>query len=283
VVRVPPKLMVGVRDGARTRGKSDAIDALAVARAAVREGVMTLPTAWLDERALELRLLVDHREDLVATRTRDQARLRWHLHDLDPTFNVPARALDRRLWWRRVSARLDREPDSVRVRIARALLEQIRAQTASIRSLEAELASLARAHAPDLLAERGCGALTAAKLIGEIAGADRFATDAKIARNAGTAPIPASSGNHTRHRLDRGGNRQLNCALHRLAVNKGIWDPESAAYLARKQAEGKTRKEALRCLKRHLTRRVWRLLRTPPTSATTSVTIHCNMPAHALA
>jgi transposase len=283
VVRVPPKLMAGARDGARTRGKSDAIDALAVARAAVREGVMTLPTAWLDERALELRLLVDHREDLVATRTRDQARLRWHLHDLDPTFSVPARALDRPLWWRRVSARLDREPDSVRVRIARALLEQIRAQTASIRQLESELVQLTRAYAPHLLAERGCGPLTAAKLIGEIAGADRFATDAKVARNAGTAPIPASSGNHTRHRLDRGGNRQLNCALHRLAVNKGIWDPESAAYLARKQADGKTRKEALRCLKRHLTRRVWRLLRTPPTNTTPTTTLHCNMPTHALA
>ncbi len=283
VVRVPPKLMAGARDGARTRGKSDAIDALAVARAAVREGVQTLPTAWLDERALELRLLVDHRDDLVAARTRDQARLRWHLHDLDPTFHVPARALDRPLWWRRVSARLDRGPDSVRVRIARALLEQIRAQTTSIRALEAELAQLARNYAPDLLAERGCGPLTAAKLIGEFAGADRFATDAKAARTAGTAPIPASSGNRTRHRLDRGGNRQLNCALHRLAVNKGIWDPDSAAYLARKQAEGKTRKEALRCLKRHLTRRVWRLLRTPPASDAPSVTIHCNMPTHALA
>ncbi len=114
VVRVPPKLMAGARDGARTRGKSNAIDALAVARAAVREGVQTLPTAWLDERALELRLLVDHRDYLVAARTRDQARLRWHLHDLDPTFHVPARALDRPLWWRRVSARLDRGPDSVR-------------------------------------------------------------------------------------------------------------------------------------------------------------------------
>ena len=283
VVRVPPKLMAGAREGARTRGKSDAIDALAVARAAVREGVQTLPTAWLDERALELRLLVDHREDLIATRTRDQARLRWHLHDLDPTFSVPARALDRPLWWRRVDARLDREPDSARVRIARALLEQIRAQTASIRQLEAELAQLTHEHAPDLLAERGCGPLTAAKLIGEIAGADRFATDAKVARNAGTAPIPASSGNHTRHRLDRGGNRQLNCALHRLAVNKGIWDPESAAYLARKQAQGKTRKEALRCLKRHLTRRVWRLLRTPPTNTSPTVTLHCNTRTHALA
>jgi transposase len=283
VVRVAPKLMAGAREGARTRGKSDAIDALAVARAAVREGVQTLPMAWLDERALALRLLVDHREDLVATRTRDQARLRWHLHDLDPTFTVPPRALDRPIWWRRVQTRLEHEPAGVRVQIALELLEQIRSVTPRIRALERELDQLARAYAPRLLAERGCGSLTAAKLVGEIAGADRFATDAKIARNAGTAPIPASSGNRTRHRLDRGGNRQLNCALHRLAVNKGRWDPDSAAYLARKQAEGKTRKEALRCLKRHLTRRVWRLLRTPPTGPAPTITIHCNMPTHALA
>jgi transposase len=292
VVRVAPKLMAGARDGARTRGKSDAIDALAVARAAVREGIQTLPMAWLDERALELRLLVDHREDLLATRTRDQARLRWHLHDLDPTFRVPARALDRPVWWRRVQARLEQEPASVRVQIALALLEQIRAQTASIRTLETELDRRARDYAPRLVAERGCGPLTAAKLIGEIAGVERFATDAKLARNAGSAPIPACSGNRTRHRLDRGGNRQLNCALHRLAVNKGLWDPDSAAYLARRQADGKTRKEALRCLKRHLARRVWKLLQLsappapstpvadhPPVIATAGRMIHCNKPA----
>ena len=93
--------------------------------------------------------------------------------------------------------------------------------TKRIRELETELAVLVESYAPQLLAERGCGTLTAAKLIGEIAGADRFATDSKLARTSGAAPIPASSGNTTRHRLDRGGNRQLNCALHRLAVNKG--------------------------------------------------------------
>jgi transposase len=102
--------------------------------------------------------------------------------------------------------------------------------------------------------------LTAAKLVGEIAGARRFASDAKLARTAGVAPLPASSGRTDRHRLDRGGNRQLNCAFHRWAVNAGRSDPETAAYLARKQAEGKSRMEALRCLKRHLARRAWRLL-----------------------
>ena len=153
------------------------------------------------------------------------------------------------------------------MRVARELVRQITARTSRIRELQAELAALVESYAPQLLAERGCGPLTAAKLIGEIAGADRFATDAKLARTGGAAPIPASSGNTSRHRLDRGGNRQLNCALHRLAINKGKWDPDTAAYLARKQSEGKSRKEALRCLKRHLARRVWKLLLATPPAA----------------
>src|SRR4051794_12920738 len=107
------------------------------------------------------------------------------------------------------------------------------ATTATVTALERELAALAAELAPQLLAERGCGVLTAAKLIGEIAGVGRFATDAKLARTAASAPIPASSGRTPRHRLDRGGNRQLNCALHRLAVSKARLDPDTAAYLAR--------------------------------------------------
>ena len=141
-----------------------------------------------------------------------------------------------------------------------------RARTTRIRELEAEFAALVEGYAPHCSKERGCGPLTAAKLIGEIAGADRFATDSKLARTAGAAPIPASSGNTQRHRLDRGGNRQLNCALHRLAINKARYRPNTAAYLGAKQAEGKTRKEAFRSLKRYLARRVWQLLRSPTTS-----------------
>ncbi|HEY3729545.1 MAG TPA: transposase, partial [Solirubrobacteraceae bacterium] len=213
--------------------------------------------------ALDIRLLVDHREDLIAARTSDQQRLRWHLHDLWPEFEIPAGALDTTKWLGKASRRLSRAQQTARVRIARELVRQITARTSRIRELETELTALVKSYAPQLLAERGCGPLTAAKLIGEIAGADRFATDAKLARTGAAAPIPASSGATHRHRLDRGGNRQLNCALHRLAVNKGNWDPDATAYLARKQTEGKSRKEALRCLKRHLARRVWQHLRTP--------------------
>jgi transposase len=267
VVRVAPKLMAGARRSSRERGKSDPIDALAVARAALREGPNTLPCAELDEHALGIRLLLDHHDDLVADRGDDQRRLRWHLHDLwGAEFEIPTAALDRAKWLDKIARRLARAEQTARVRVARELVRQIRERTRRIRELERELGLLVAGYAPQLLAERGCGALTAAKLIGELAGAKRFASDAKLARAAGVAPIPVSSGRSDRHRLDRGGNRQLNLALHRLAVNKGKWDPDTAAYLARKQTEGKTRMESLRCLKRHLARRVFRLM-TAPTSS----------------
>src|SRR3954468_1429862 len=282
VVRVAPKLMADARRSARERGKSDAIDAVAIARAAIREGLDTLPVARLAGRELDIRLLVDHRERLVAQRTALINDLRWHLHDLWPELEIPARALTAGCWQDRVAGRLARAEQTARVRIARDELRRIRELTRSIDALQRDLAVLVAQLAPQLLAEPGCGVLTAAKLIGEIAGIERFASDAKLARLAGSAPIPASSGRTDRHRLDRGGNRQLNCALHRLAVTKGRLDPDTAAYLARKQADGKTRREALRCLKRHLARRVWQLLQTParPLEArpTAPVTIHCNVP-----
>ena len=106
--------------------------------------------------------------------------------------------------------------------------------------------------------------LTAATLIARTAGAERFPTDAHFARQAGVAPIPVSSGRRDRHRLHRGGDRQLNRALHVMAITRARIDPQTRAYLDRKQAEGKTKREALRCLKRHLARHVHRLLSMPP-------------------
>jgi transposase len=260
VVRVPPKLMGESRRAERSAGKSDPIDALAVARAALREGPETLPAAHLDEEALELKLLLDHREDIVRARSADQQRLRWHLHDLWPELQLPAGCLDRPAWLDRLGRKLGRAEQSARVRIARELVVEIRRRSRRAAALEAEITALVDRQAPALLELEGCGALTAAKLIAETAGAARFASDAKFARLAGVAPIPASSGRRTRQRLDRGGNRQLNCALHRIAVCQGRVHPPAQEFLERKQAEGKSRREALRCLKRHLARRVWRLL-----------------------
>jgi transposase len=267
VVRVPPKLMGVSRKGERAAGKSDAIDALAVARAALREGPGTLPAAHLDERALEVKLLLDHREDLVRSRSEDQQRLRWHLHDLWPELELPAGCLDRIVWLDRVARKLARAEQGARVRIARELVRAIRERTRRASELEREITALVRAQAPALLDLPGCGALTAAKLLAETAGVQRFATDAKLARLAGAAPVQASSGNRQRHRLDRHGNRQLNCALHRMAVTQGRLHPPARDFLARKEAEGKSRMEALRTLKRHLVRAVWQALRAAETAA----------------
>ncbi len=139
--------------------------------------------------------------------------------------------------------------------------------TKEIDELFADLDQLTTAHNPGLRAESGCGPVTAAILIGQTAGAERFPTDAHFARQAGTAPIPASSGNTNRYRLHRGGNRQLKKALHIIALTRVRIDPQTRAYIDRKRAEGKSMREALRCLKRHLARRIWRLLfdtRSPP-------------------
>jgi len=263
LVRVPPKLMAPQRRAGRTRGKSDPIDALAVARAALREPRLDHPRPG--ERAMrELKLLVDHRDDLVDERRRAQQRLRWHLHDFDPELAVPPGALDRPLWLDRVARRLGRAEQTVQVRIGRELVGRCRNLTRTIQELDRELQQRSSETAPALLALPGCGALSAAKLLGEIGPIERFQSDAQLARHAGVAPLEASSGKHRRHRLDRGGNRQLNCALHRIAVTQARVHPPARAYLERKQADGKSRREALRCLKRQLARTVYTTLKNEP-------------------
>jgi transposase len=269
VVRIAPKLMGASRKAVRSAGKSDPIDALAIARAALAEGPDRLPEAIVDEQALEIKLLLDHHDDLVSARSDDQRRLRWHLHDLWPELELPAGCLNREVWLGKVSRRLARSEQTARVRICRELVSAIRGRTRRVRELKRELAALVKAKAPQLLELPGCGVLTSARILGEIGDIARFASDSKLARLAGIAPIPVSSGIHNRHRLDRGGNRLLNCAFHRLAVTQGRTNPQAQTFLTRKQAEGRTRMDALRCLKRHLVRRVYQLLNQPPNPAST--------------
>jgi transposase len=212
VVRVPPKMMGASRRGEREPGKSDQIDALAVARAVVKDGIEAFPAAYLDRPAMEIRLLSDHRQHLVAERTRMQNRLRWHLLELCPELerSLKRGALDQTRALDRIDRALRRLQASARTRVAREELAQIRTLTRQVKTLEEELRVLVAAHRPQLLAETGCGALTAALLIGHTAGAERYRTAACFARQAGVAPIPASSGQRDRYRLDRCGDRQLN-------------------------------------------------------------------------
>jgi transposase len=266
IVRVPPKLMAHARDSARTDGKSDPTGALAVARAALREP--GLPTARLDGPERELRLLTDHREDLVAERTRAVNRLRWHLHELDPGWDPRPRSLSRRKHLDAAAARLAGMEGMV-ARIAADLTARITTLTADINALEKEITARVRQLAPSLLAMAGTAELTAAKIIAESAGVGRFRSKDAYARHNGTAPLPAWSGNPARHRLSRTGNRQLNCAIHRIAVTQKRCHPPAQAYLNNRIAAGDTPTEALRALKRRLSDAVYRNLKadTPPSAA----------------
>jgi transposase len=263
LVRVPPKLTVPERRAGRTRGKSDPIDALAIARAALREPNLSRPRP--DERVYrEIKLLVDHREDLVDQRRRTQQRLRWHLHQLDPTYEVPLRMLSRGSHLDRVGRWLARREQELQVRLARELVSTCRALNRTIAELDRELESRTAEVAPALLELPGCAAVTAAKLLAEIGPVNRFQSDAQLARHSGVAPLEASSGRTQRHRLDRGGNRQLNAALYRIAITQARYYQPARDYLERKRSEGKSRREALRCLKRLLVRVVFNTLKTSP-------------------
>jgi transposase len=269
VVRLAPQLMAGARRGARTRGKSDPIDALAIARAALREGVENLPTARLAGPEREIRQLALYRERLLDMPTRLVNDLRWQLHDLWPDFELPAKALTQPGWQTKVASRLAGAEQTVQVTIARDMIARISELSQATKDVYDQIAALVKKVAPQLLAEPGIGVLLAAKFIGEIAGIDRFTTDAQLARMAGCAPIPVSSGRSDRHRLDPGGNRRLNSAFYMLAIIRIRDDPRTAVYIARQRANGKTKREAIRNLKRHLVRRVYHLLHDPNSVQTT--------------
>ena len=218
VVRVPPKMMAQARASARTRGKSDPIDALAVARAYLREP--DLPVASHDEISRELKLLVDRREDLVAQRTATINRLLWRVHELDPDRAPKPASLDRAKHRKLLSDWLDTLEGLV-AELARDELSDITRLTEQINVLAKRISERVRDVAPVLLAMPGCGDLTAAKLVGEAAGVTLFKSEAAFARHAGVAPIPVWSGNTAgRVRMTRSGNRQLNAALHRIAVTQ---------------------------------------------------------------
>jgi transposase len=209
-------------------------------------------------------LLVDHRDDLIDQRRRTQQRLRWHLHALDPAYAVPLRKLSRPSQLEQVSRWLAHRPKQMQVRLARDLVSRCRVLNPEIAELDRELEERVAEIAPALLELPGCAGVTAAKLLAEIGPIDRFKTDAQLARHSGVAPLEASSGRIQRHRLDRGGNRQLNAALYRIAITQSRYHPAARAYLERKRAQGKSRREAIRCLKRPLVRSVFNTLKASP-------------------
>jgi transposase len=263
VREVPPHLTRRERIRTRRPGKSDPGDALAIARVTLREHELPPPRRAGASR--DLQLLVEARDDLVGEATRMRNRLHADLLVLLPGDRTVAGRLvgPRRLAL--VAARLRRRPE-LQAELARSRLAALRRLDAEIGALEARIAARVTGH--PLLAIPGVGPLVAAKLLGEIGDVRRLRSADGFAALAGVAPIPASSGQRQRMRLNRGGNRQLNRALFTIAMVQLRHYPPAQAFAARKRAEGKSGREAIRCLKRHLARAVFHALRRGVTEAT---------------
>ena len=266
IVRVPTKLMAHTRDAARSYGKSDPINALAVARAAQREpDLPDRPAGRSGTRST------------AAIRSPRPSRGRAHPRHQPAALafararsgnQPPARDLWRPKHLNQVDARLTAFDGTV-ARLARELLVSCRQLTERIHDLDRELDTLVALLAPTLLSICGCATLTAAKILGETADVRRFRSRHAFARRNGTAPLPVWSSNHPRHRLSRTGNRQINAAIHRIAITQAHWHRPARDLLDRHRDNGKNTSEAIRVLKRRLSDVVYQaLLRDANSTAT---------------
>jgi transposase len=254
-IEVPPQLSHRERTRTRRAGKSDPSDALAIARVTLREA--SLPPVRIDDQSRELKLLVEARDDLAAEATRVRNRLHADLVVIAPGYSAVAVNLVAEKYRRAVGKLLRRMP-GVQAELARARLTRLGTLAAELRDLDRRIERLVADH--PLRQLWGAGPLVTAKLLGEIGDIRRFRSPDAFAMLAGVAPIPASSGQTSRMRLNRGGNRQINRALHGIVLAQVRTYPPAQAFVARKRAEGKSWREALRALKRHLARIVFRLL-----------------------
>jgi transposase len=251
------------RSRGRSREKTDATDALAIARVVLRDHEH-LPRIGEEGVGLQCHLLTEHRQNLLQERGRLVNQLYAHIDGTGEELRPMFRSRNNRRHLRALATiALDGLAPIPQLRhsIIKQLAGLVLALDDAIASLTRQLEALAPRIAPHLLAIPGCAALTATKIIGEAGHADRFATAARFGAYAGAAPIETSSGVNTRHRLSRRGNRQLNCALHIIAVTQRRWHAIGQTFLAKKSDEGKTRKAALRSLKRQLANVVFRALK----------------------
>ena len=264
-VEVPPQLSHRERIRTRRAGKSDPGDALAIARVTLRE--QELPPVRLADASRELQLLVEAREDLVTEATRVRNRLHADLVVLVPGYSAAAANLvaDK---YRIAAGKLLRRLPGIQAELARDRLGRLDQLATAARTLERRIEGLVAGH--PLRQLWGAGPLVTAKLIGEVGDISRFRSADAFAMLAGVAPIPASSGQTNRVRLNRGGNRQINRALHGIALAQVRTYQPAKDFVARKRAEGKGWLEALRALKRHLARIVFRLLSEPARQGSSS-------------
>jgi transposase len=257
VREVPGALTVRERRRLRRPGKSDPTDALAIARICARDA--DLPPVRQAGLAEDLKVLSDYRDELLALRHAEGNRLHADLAIVCPGYGQVCRRLTAERSLAAAEQLLADQP-SVRARLARRRIMRLRELDGEICQLAGQLATLVAASRTRLVDLVGIGPILAARILGEVGEVARFPDADHFAAANGTAPIPIASGRTDRHRLNRGGNRRLNRALHYVALTQATWEPRAVAYLARKQAEGKTKREALRCLKRRLSNVVFKAL-----------------------
>ena len=250
----------------RSGGKTDALDAVRAARSVLDGKRPAIPRASGEREAL--RALLAAREGAVSARTAALNQLRDLLITTPEPLRNELRPLSRaRLLARLTSARPDRrnDPELRGTQLAlKAVARRIQQLTAEERKLAREIERLTSRLAPQLLDQPGIGPLLAAQLLLSWSHPGRLRSEAAFARLAGAAPIPASSGQTIRHRLDRSGDRKLNRTLHQIIVTRRRWHQPTIDYIHRRTQEGKSRREATRCLKRYLARNLYRLLEHPP-------------------
>jgi transposase len=254
------------RSDRRLRGKDDSLDAARTARAALASETVARPR--FGERREAVRLLLIARRSAVDVRREALAQLRAVIVTAPDHLRRELRGLSAGKLLERCS-RLRRpssaSADELATRIVlRSLARRIVAATDEAEALECELLGHVRALAPGLLDEPGVGPIVAAQLLVAWSHHGRLRSEACFARLAGVAPLPASSGQTKRHRLSRGGDRQLNRAIHTIALHRRQHDRATRDYIARRTAEGKSQRDATRLLKRYLARHLYRLLQQQP-------------------
>ena len=260
----------------RGKGKSDPIDAHLAVLTALQLSVDRLPTPRADGDREALRILLCARQELTTTNTAQTNRLRALLRDGDDTDRRLARTrlsdtVLAGLARRRQPASATRE-QAIRHAEIRRLALALREAARALKANRTELAAIVNDLVPGLTNRPGIGPISAAQAIVSFSHPGRCRNDAAFAKLAGTSPIEASSGQTTRHRLNRNGDRALNRAIHTIANTRIRNDPRTQAYLLRRRTEGKSDREIRRCLKRYITRQLYRTLTTamnPNTAANT--------------
>ena len=254
------------RPARRDRSKTDALDAVRAAREALAHDHLAQPRRRGSREAI--RVLLATRAGAVEARRQAISQLKALIVNAPESLRQPLRTLTTTEQIRRCARLRTRLNQSVEHRSTvlslRATAQRALALETEAATLEGELVQLVRAVAPALLDEPGVGVISAAQLLTAWSHHGRFRSDAAFASLAGAAPIPASSGQTVRYRLNRGGDRQLNRALHTIALSRLAHHPETRRYAARRAAEGKTPREIKRCLKRHLARRLFHVLESGP-------------------